>query len=85
VRFQGEQLFGFLQEAFLRKGFAGTRLEISLQAATARFVPDGYIRSENRRQIFFGGGDVSALVRIDPASKIVRRTNINVGVLYSRK
>jgi hypothetical protein len=38
-----EQLFGFLQKAFLRKGFAGTSLEIALQAASARFVPHRYM------------------------------------------
>ena len=62
------------------KGFAGRRLEISLQRASGRFLPDGNVRAKGCRQVFAGGGNTTLLMRGKTAAKIVCRADIDVAV-----
>jgi hypothetical protein len=73
--------FALLQEALLGKSLARTRFEISLQAASRRFICNRHIRAKNCRQLLAGGNDPALLMRCKSTPKIVRGTDVDVAEL----
>jgi hypothetical protein len=63
IIFLSRSSFALLQEALLGKGLARTRFEISLQAASRRFICNRHIRAKNCRQVLARGNDPALLMR----------------------
>ena len=59
---------------------AGTWFEISLQAASRRFICNRDIRAKNCRQVLAGRNDPALLMRCKSTPKIVRGTDVDVAV-----
>jgi hypothetical protein len=77
--------FAVLQEALLGQGLARTRFEISLQAASCRFICNRDIRAKNCRQVLAGGNDPALLMRCKSTPKIVRGTDVDVAAAELKK
>jgi hypothetical protein len=73
------------EEALLGQGLARTRFEISLQAASRRFICNREIRAKNCRQVLAGGNDPALLMRCKSTPKIVRGTDVDVAAAELKK